>query len=690
MSLRHHAVCLRFVACLFLALPALAEQTATVRVIPGAIIAPVNPFIFGNNQLAYQASGEFSGGQDLEYAACGAGIWDPAKHAPVPEYVALAKQAGMTVARWPGGCEAHRYNWKLTVGPLEKRPRQPFGLPEFLTWCDAVGCRPILTVAEYWGEAQDGADLVEYLNAPNDGKHPWAAMRAGDGHPSPYNVVWFEYGNESDHGDHGKPQPRIFTPAEYGQRYLQYQKLMKAVDPRIKLGVVVEHGNETWDAGVLKACGKQADFGIPHTYIPGYSSNDGVPSGRVLMQACVAADDAIQQGYDWLNDLALRACGRRDLPWAVTEYNGWFVQDTPAPYRQALGNALRNAENLRIMMLPQNRILCANFWQFANEYWGMVQGHVLPPQPPLPGGEGGHVESPLVKQANYYVYQLYHEHFGDTLVRAEVQCGTFDFEGAAGVPGRAGKAQEFKLYEPDLLAGKSWKTYDVTGIKQTATGDTVTAEFQGQDVNYFAPALRMPAEPNTGYRVTAWTKTEDLQSTTGAAIQVGDGRGWVATKSCALGGIATGTTPWTKVVVEYITLKDTDSLTIQARRLEGGGLATGTASYRIEKVQKFLPANAGAVPYVSCNAARRKSGAITLMLVNKGFDEELATTVELPTSLKPGARVRAWSLTGPAEDATNLGPNPRIGVSEIRAEVAGGKAHVTLPKCSLTAVEITP
>ena len=85
MSLRHHAVCLSFVACLFLALPALAEQTATVRVIPGAIIAPVNPFIFGNNQLAYQASGEFSGGQDLEYAACGAGIWDPATHAPVPE-----------------------------------------------------------------------------------------------------------------------------------------------------------------------------------------------------------------------------------------------------------------------------------------------------------------------------------------------------------------------------------------------------------------------------------------------------------------------------------------------------------------------------------------------------------------------------------------------------------------------------
>jgi alpha-N-arabinofuranosidase len=658
-------------------LSASAEQTATIHVTLGAVVGPVNPFVFGNNQLAYMSLGDFSTRQGMEYAARGAGIWDPDKQAPVPEFIALARQAGMTVARWPGGCEAHRYNWKLTVGPHEKRPRQPFGLPEFLTWCDAVGCRPILTVAEYWGEPQDGADLVEYLNAPDDGKHPWAALRAGDGHAAPYNVIWFEYGNESYHGDHGRPRPRIFTPEEYARRYLEYQKLMKAVDPRIRLGAVIEHGNATWDTGVLKACGRQVDFGIPHTYIPGYDGNDGVPSGRTLMQACVASDEAIQQGYDWLNDLALRVCGRRDLSWAVTEYNGSFVQEKPVPYRQSLGNALRNAENLRILMRPQNRIMCANFWQFANEYWGMVQGHV-------DRGE------PLVKQANYYVYQLYHEHFGDTLIRADVQCGAFDFEGAAAVPARMGKPQQFKLFEPDLLSDKGWKTYDVPGVKQTVAGDAVTAEFLGQDVNYYAPVLRMPAEPHTGYRVTAWTKTEDLQSATGAAFQVGDGRGWVATKSCSLGGAAAGTTPWTKVVIDYVTLSDSDSLTIQARRLDGGGAVTGKASYRVEKVQKFIPANAGAVPYISCNAARRRNGVITLMLVNKDFDEGIATTVEIPGGLGPGARVRAWSLTGPSEDATNLGPDPRIGVGEIAAEVAAGKIRVTLPKCSLTAVEITP
>jgi len=117
-------------------------------------------------------------------------------------------------------------------------------------------------------------------------------------------------------------------------------------------------------------------------------------------------------------------------------------------------------------------------------------------------------------------------------------------------------------------------------VKQTVAGDTVTAEFQGQDVNYYAPVLRMPAEPRTGYRVTAWTRTERLQSATGAHSRSATGAAWVATKSCSLGGIATGTTPWTKVIVDYTTLKDTDSLTIQARRLDGGGAVTGAASYR--------------------------------------------------------------------------------------------------------------
>ena len=57
------------------------------------------------------------------------------------------RQAGLTVQRWPGGCEAHHYNWHNTVGPLADRPNMLWGLPEFMTYCEATHSLPLITLA---------------------------------------------------------------------------------------------------------------------------------------------------------------------------------------------------------------------------------------------------------------------------------------------------------------------------------------------------------------------------------------------------------------------------------------------------------------------------------------------------------------------------------------------------------------
>lgn len=219
-----------------LAIPVAAARDAVITVHPQAVIGKVNPLIFGSNQIAYP-------GREI-YSARGAGIWDPVRRMPVSEYVALSKLAGITVQRWPGGCYTHNYNWKKTVGPLNERLDMLFGLSEFLAFCEAANAVPLITLAVYWGEPQDAADLVEYLNQPNNGANPnggkdWAAIRAMDGHPEPYGVIWFEYGNEDYHGEHKtkeNPNPRCISPEEYAKRYLKYQTAMKSIDPRIKLG----------------------------------------------------------------------------------------------------------------------------------------------------------------------------------------------------------------------------------------------------------------------------------------------------------------------------------------------------------------------------------------------------------------------------------------------------------------------
>ena len=418
--------------------PASAADSAHIEVRPGEETGPVNRLIFGNNMVAYQYGTWRAARPD--YSDRGAGIWDPDRRRPVPEYVKLARQAGLSVSRWPGGCGTHNYHWKLTVGPLEKRPKQKFGLPEFLTFCEQTASVPILTVAVYWGTAADAADLVEYLNGPNDGSIPnggtdWAAIRAGDGHAEPYNVVWFEYGNESNHGEHrpteGRTEKRKVPADEYARSCLKYQSAMKAVDPH-------------------------------------------------------------------------------------------------------------------------------------------------------------------VKQANFYVYQLYHQHFGDMLITSRVSCGHWDFPGGAGVPARSGEPATFHLKKANLLpADCRWKLGNNPHVGQHTEGQTVVAEFSGQDTNYYHAQVVLPAKRSTGYRVTGEIKTVGLETTRGVGFQVGDARGWLATKSATNAGDVRGDTDWTPVVIDYVTLADTTTIQIVARRqaLDQGGNhpITGRAYYRLKKVQESDP-----------------------------------------------------------------------------------------------------
>jgi len=650
---------------------AFGAEPATIRLRPDRVIGPVNRLILGNNMLGY------ANGRD-EYCNRGSGIWDPEKRCSVPEMVDFAKAAGLSVSRWPGGCEAHRFVWQKSVGPLAERPNQKFGLPEFLQNRVDIGAMPIITLGDFVITPEEAADLVEYLNSPNDGKNPnggrdWAAVRAADGHPEPWNVVWFEFGNESDHGDH---KGHTFTPKEYAERFVATRRAMRAVDPRVKLGAVLENTSNgkvgPWTRGVLEGTAKELDFAIHHCYVPGYYAEDGKPPADELFALTLAADAQIDNTYRELNALIRTTTGRDDVPLAITEFNGHFVQEKPAPYRLCLGNALLNAEVIRILMQPEHRIALANHWQFANEYWGQIKGY----------------KPPYVKRPNAHVFELYHQHFGDVLIEAEVACGRYDTDGGLNVLPRRGGPAESQLYPENLLPAQDWTLSPMKGAQQRVEDGVVAVEFGGdQDVNYDHAQKRMPAEPLTGYRLTGWVKTDGLTTASGAGFQIGDGRGWTVTHSAACSPSVTGTADWTKIEVDYISLRDTTELGVIARRISGAGVVKGRAWYRGVEVRKFRPKSYGAAPFLSVNASRSRDGqTLFLMVVNKNLREAIACAIEAEG--RPVLSARAWALTGPSVDATNERDPLNVTVREQGATVQDGKAALTFAPCSLTAVEI--
>ncbi|MCX5687426.1 MAG: hypothetical protein NTV71_02095 [Candidatus Omnitrophica bacterium] len=399
------------------------EQDSLITVYFNKDKGHVNKKVYGNNIIAYDPmtyenwAKEYYGFSDY-----GAGIWDPLQNKSVKRVVELAKDAGITVLRFPGGCGSHHYVWKETIG--NKRQHFLYGIDEFLRTCEEIGAEPIITVSYFTGTAHDEADLVEYLNAQDDGKNSnggidWAKKRAENGHQLPYNVKYFEIGNEVYHGDH--KSIRKISGKDYGLRYLSYYDAMKAVDPSIKIGAVLY--DKDWDRAVSEIIKDKLDFGIIHVYPTPKSGKkieqmDPEEIFKISLAIPVFRHEAVVQ--DTLS--LLKRNSGKDIPLAVTEYNSGFVQEEPVPYRHCLGTALINAELLRIFMKPEYKILMANHWNFNNGYTGMIKS-----EKDFIGHGNNHPVN-YIKRPNYYVFEMYNKHFGSELIEVDVKSSSYNIE----------------------------------------------------------------------------------------------------------------------------------------------------------------------------------------------------------------------------------------------------------------------
>ena len=119
--------------------------------------------------------------------------------------IALMREMDCKILRMPGGNFISAYDWKNTIGSIDKRPptidpvwkaAQPndVGVDELLQMCELIGCEPYWCVNTGSGEARSGAELVEYVNGAQETF--WGSKRAANGHVQPYKVKYWNIGNE--------------------------------------------------------------------------------------------------------------------------------------------------------------------------------------------------------------------------------------------------------------------------------------------------------------------------------------------------------------------------------------------------------------------------------------------------------------------------------------------------------------
>jgi len=560
----------------------------------------VNQNIFGHNFLGHKAGWK----PYNKYSDYGAGLWDGKwDHSIVSEPLKLAKDIGIKTARFPGGCGTHGYDWKKAVG--KKRKAYAFGIDEFLKFTQTISAEPILTVSYFTGDEHDAADLVEYLNGSDDGSNPnggvdWALERVKNGHEEPYHVKYFEIGNEVYHGHKDYSAP---SPEEYASNYLKYYGAMRSIDASIEIGVNLN--NQAWNEIVLSVIKSKVNFGILHQYPR--------PWGRALEEMdaeyifktslaipitryAVEIQDTVAQ---------LRKYSGYDIPLAITEYNGGFVQEggVPVPYRHTLGNALVNAELLQLYLKPENNILMANHWLFINAYWGMISNGFY--------GKYEDLNRPYLKRPNYYVFQMFKEHFGEILLRTDVESDSYDF---ATYP--SFYKTQMDILKKGTVEGKNllkgnWKKKDFSGVIALEEKSVLSLEFKSSEkVNYYHSTKSALVWPKTYYRLSGYIKTEHLSDLekNGVCLEIQDSRGWIRTHSALATEKIKGTTDWQYVETIYKTLPDAHFVNIFARRVGEDGPLNGKASFRDVRLEKFIPDIDTRIPYLSVTASKNNDG----------------------------------------------------------------------------------
>ncbi len=175
----------------------------------------------------------------------GYGMYDAENGEVHEDFVNKTSEVGYGLIRYPAGTIGNLFKWKDSIGPVEERKsvvlanRQRlnevpiYGLDDHMTYVEQIGAGAIIMVAEASETPEDAADLVEYLNSPNDGSNPnggvdWAAVRAENGHPEPYGVTYFEIGNEMSSAD--QRYWLDYTSATGKQTYQEKYSLGDTVD----------------------------------------------------------------------------------------------------------------------------------------------------------------------------------------------------------------------------------------------------------------------------------------------------------------------------------------------------------------------------------------------------------------------------------------------------------------------------
>ena len=341
---------------------------------------------------------------DARWFGMNVAIWDNALD--TPQTVTQLTNMGARALRFPGGSDSDDYHWVPNRQDNNTWTWQT-SMAGFIDVITNMNGQSMITVNYGSGFTNEAAAWVAYANGSTSsslllGVDPtghnwisagyWANLRAAaplqtdDGknflrisRPAPVGLKYWEIGNEEYGSWETDSNSLPHDPYTYALRARDYISLMKAVDPTIKIGVVVTPGEDSfanytnhpalnartgqahfgWTPvllATLKSLGVTPDFVIHHRYPQG--SGGETDEGLLLSTSGWASDAANLR--QMISDYA--GSNGTNIEIVCTENNS--VSSNPGKQSTSLVNGLFFADGLAQLM--QTEINGLFWWNFRN------------------------------------------------------------------------------------------------------------------------------------------------------------------------------------------------------------------------------------------------------------------------------------------------------------------------------------
>jgi alpha-L-arabinofuranosidase len=309
--------------------------------------------------------------------------WDHVRDRWREDVVDVTRELAPPMMRW-GGIFSDFYRWREGVGPRDtRRPMlnllwggiesNQVGTGEFVDLCRLVRAEPLVCVnfesdgrQQYTkvkdsvrtADAQEAAEWVSYCNDPGN------PDRKAHGHEAPWNVRYWQIGNETSYDRNG------FDLETSARKTVEFARAMRASDPAIRL---IAWGDSGWAARMAEVAGEHVHYlAFHHMFDPDSPQNPVLRGERYrrdpdetweqLMTAWQLTDARIRTVRDDL--------GPRNIPLAMTECHfvipGRDRGDVLASwaagvaYARILNNHQRHGDVLKIATAAD---FCGTRWQ---------------------------------------------------------------------------------------------------------------------------------------------------------------------------------------------------------------------------------------------------------------------------------------------------------------------------------------